>query len=44
MSVRTLEWDMRKTHSELTADGQKHDRDGNGCLEAGQWLPVRKLA
>lgn len=24
-----------KGHSELTADGKKHDKDKNGCLEAG---------
>lgn len=24
-----------KSHSELTADGRKHDKDKNGCLEAG---------
>lgn len=24
-----------KSHSELTADGRKHDKDRNGCLDAG---------
>jgi GH24 family phage-related lysozyme (muramidase) len=24
-----------KKHSQLTPDGQRHDRDGDGCLEAG---------
>ncbi len=24
-----------KKHSQLTADGQKHDKDNDGCLDAG---------
>ena len=24
-----------KSHSELTADGREHDKDKNGCLDAG---------
>ena len=30
----------RKTHSELTADGKKHDKDKDGCLERGTRVTV----
>lgn len=34
----------RKTQNELTADGQKHDRDGNGCLEAGTVVTCKEVS
>lgn len=34
----------RKAHNELTADGQKHDRDGNGCLEAGTVVTCKEVS
>lgn len=34
----------RKTHNELTADGQRHDRDGNGCLEAGTVVTCKEVS
>ena len=34
----------RKTHNELTADGQNHDRDGNGCLEAGTVVTCKEVS
>ena len=30
----------RKTHNELTADGKKHDKDKDGCLERGTRVTV----
>lgn len=30
----------RKTHNELTKDGQKHDKDKDGCLERGTRVTV----
>lgn len=32
-----------KAHSELTADGQKHDKDKNGCLDKGTRVSCRKV-
>ena len=29
-----------KTHNELTADGKKHDKDKDGCLERGTRVTV----
>lgn len=45
MSVRTGPGTnyRRKSHSELTADGQAHDRDKNGCLEAGTVVTCQEV-
>lgn len=32
-----------KKHSELTADGQKHDKDGNGCLDKGTRITCQQV-
>ena len=32
-----------KKHSELTADGQKHDKDRNGCLDKGTRITCRQV-
>ena len=32
-----------KKHSQLTADGQKHDRDNDGCLDAGTVVTCQEV-
>ena len=32
-----------KKHSELTADGQKHDKDKNGCLDKGTRITCQQI-
>lgn len=32
-----------KKHSELTADGQKHDKDSNGCLDKGTRITCQQV-
>lgn len=32
-----------KSHSQLTADGQKHDRDNDGCLDAGTVVTCQEV-
>lgn len=32
-----------KTHSELTADGKAHDKDKNGCLDAGTRVTCKEV-
>lgn len=45
MSVRTGPGTSyrRKSHSELTADGRNHDRDKNGCLDAGTVVTCQQV-
>lgn len=53
-NIYTLQAEMRvrtgpgtnyraKTHSELTADGQKHDRDGDGALDQGTQITCKEV-
>lgn len=32
-----------KKHSQLTADGQKHDKDNDGCLDAGTVITCKEV-
>ncbi len=32
-----------KSHSQLTADGRRHDRDGDGCLDAGTVVTIQEV-
>ena len=32
-----------KKHSQLTADGQKHDKDNDGCLDAGTVVTCQEV-
>lgn len=45
MSVRTGPGTSyrRKSHSELTPDGRNHDRDKNGCLDAGTVVTCQEV-
>lgn len=45
MSVRTGPGTSyrRKSHSELTPDGRNHDRDKNGCLDAGTVVTCQQV-
>lgn len=45
MSVRTGPGTSyrRKSHSELTPDGRNHDRDKNGCLDAGTVVTCQQI-
>ena len=33
-----------KSHKELTADGRKHDKDGDGALDAGTRVTCKELS
>ena len=32
-----------KKHSQLTADGQKHDKDNDGCLDTGTVITCKEV-
>ena len=32
-----------KTHDELTVDGRRHDKDKNGCLDAGTVITALEI-